>query len=272
MFGKLALAGAAPLLALIGYATGAIGEPAADDPTGTIYHYIRSNIDGSDPEQVYVYRAARNRIEIYKAVRRCTEAAFVTAWVNPETGLASMMTGGRLLANARHENFASLDYDGSSGRLDVSAVEDEHTLQGSAIVREPVWHLYDSDLASLSVQTMGLADPRAGFSFGLPVVDLDDPDGNIVHALGRADARFVGEENWHGTPALRFSVGGSALDDGAGPLWIDAERGHLLAAKWGVPNHAGMTDFSIRLAGVEHSGDQGWHDLLTKHFEGCATA
>jgi hypothetical protein len=271
MLDKLALFGAAGLLALGGYATDAFGGGGTEAVEGRIYHYVRSNRDGSSPEDVYVYRAAANRLEVYKAQERCTDAAFVSAWIDTQTGNASVIQGGRLMPQARHENFATIAYDGAATMLRAEAALPDRMVRQQVRVEEPVFHLYDFDLATLSVQTMELNDPRAGFSFGLPLIWTEPEDGRFVRHLGRADAEFVGEEEYHGTAALRFEVGGPAFGDNGGPLWIDAESGHVLGAEWGIPNHAGMDDFAIRLTDIEDSGEAGWNALLTNHFEGCPT-
>jgi hypothetical protein len=272
MFDKIALAGAAVALAVGGFATDFFGADASEAAQGRIYHYVRSNRDGSEPENVYVYRAANNRLEVYKARERCSNAAFVTAWVDANSGRATMIQGGRLMPRARHENFATLTYDAEAGRLSVQAALPDHAVRQQVRVEEPVYHLYDFDLATLSLQTMALNDPREGFAFGLPIVWTQPEDGRYLRNLGRAEATFVRAEDYHGTPALRFEVGGPAFgENNGGPLWLDAETHHVLGAEWGAPNHAGMEDFAIRLADVEDAGEAGWTQLLTEHFEGCGT-
>lgn len=270
MLDKLALMGAAGLLALGGYATDVLGgEPEVVE--GRIYHYVRSNRDGSEAENVYVYRAAPNRLEVYKARERCTDAAFMTAWVDARTGRAAVISGGRLMPEARHENFSTIAYDGAATMLRAEAALPDQMVRQQIRVEEPIYHLYDFDLATLSIQTMGLEDPRAGFSFGLPLISTEPDDGQFVRHLGRADAEFVGAEDYNGTAALRFEVGGPAFGDNGGPLWIDADSGHVLGAEWGIPNQASMEDFALRLAEIEDSGEAGWNALLTRHFEGCPT-
>lgn len=271
MFDKIALAGAAIALAVGGYAADLFGSDSAQAAEGRIYHYVRSNRDGSQPEDVYVYRAADNRLEVYKSSERCANAAFVTAWVDAGTGRATMIQGGRLMPNARHENFATLTYDNEAGRLNVEAALSDRSVRQQVRVEEPIYHLYDFDLATLSLQTMALEDPRSGFAFGLPMIWTEPEDGRFLRNLGRAEATFVRAEDYHGTPALRFDVGGPAFGGHGGPLWLDAETHHVLGAEWGVPNHAGMADFALRLTEVKDSGDAGWTQLLTEHFEGCGT-
>lgn len=271
MFKEIALMGAAALVAAAGFGASPFGGGEPEAAEGRIYHYVRSNRDGSDAENVYVYRAASNRLEVYRASGRCTDATFVTAWVDAETGRAAVASGGRLMPEARHENFTTIAYDGAATMLRTEAALPGGMVRQQVRVEEPVFHLYDFDLATLSLQTMALADRRSDFSFGLPLIRTQPEDGRYVRHLGRADAVYVGEEDYQGTAALRFDVGGPALGDKGGPLWIDADSGHVLGAAWGVPNHAGMEDFAIRLAEIEDGGEAGWQALLTAHFEGCPT-
>lgn len=272
MFDKIAYIGAAGLLALGGYATDVIGGGReAETVQGRIYHYVRSNRDGTSPENVYVYRAAADHIEVYKASGRCSDAAFVSAWVDPATGRANSIQGGRLMPEARHEAFATVAYDQSASMLRAENALPNRMVRQPVRVEEPVYHLYDFDLATLSVQTMALDDPRAGFSFALPLISTEPENGRYVRNLGRADAEFVGTEEYHGTAALRFEVGGTAFAGNGGPLWLDAETGLVLGAEWGIPNHAGMDDFALRLVEIDDGGEAGWNALLTNHFQGCPT-
>jgi hypothetical protein len=63
---------------------------------GRMYHYTRSNQDGSIPEQIYQYRASATRIEVGKQVSPCTNSAYVTAAFDPERGHGVEFVGGRL--------------------------------------------------------------------------------------------------------------------------------------------------------------------------------
>ena len=50
-------------VAVLALALAAAGTP---DHIGRIYSYLRSNRDGTEAERIYVYRAARDRIEVAK--------------------------------------------------------------------------------------------------------------------------------------------------------------------------------------------------------------
>jgi hypothetical protein len=262
---------AAFLAALAGCAPAPQPAPA-EERIGRIYSYVRSNRDGSEAERIHVYRATRTRIEVAKMRRRCTNAALVTADLDLARGQASRITGGRLRPNAGREEFAFLTYDPVARRIDVRVELPDERLAGSLPIPDEPWHIFDFDLASLTVTAQFRTDRRADFSFGLPLIwPPAGPDGWLRY-LGRADARFVREEAWQGRRALRFEVGGPAFGGNGGPLWFDAAEGHILAAEWGIPNHEEYRDFALRLTGVEDGGADNWRRLLSAHFEGCEAA
>ncbi len=245
--------------------------PAAANPdhVGRLYSYVRSNVDGSEAERVYVYRAGRDRIEVAKMRDRCTNAAFVTAELDLARGQATRLVAGRLRPNAGHEDFGLLTYDESARRVDAVVTLPQGTLRDSVAVPDLPWHLYDYDLASLTITAQYRPDRRADFSFGLPLVLVGAARGDFLTYLGRADARFVRTERHRGRRAHRFEVGGPAFGTRGGPIWFDAAQGHILEARWGIPNHAEYRDFRLRLTGVSDGGAQAWRRLLTRHFENC---
>ncbi|MGQ0558706.1 MAG: hypothetical protein ACT4OE_03855 [Sphingosinicella sp.] len=256
-------------LALAG-CVAASGPPA--DRIGRIYSYVRSNSDGSEAERIHVFRASLTRVEVTKMRTRCTDAAFVTAELDLAAGQARRLTGGRLLPDAGHRDFAWLEHDRASRQLLARVELPEGTLRLSVGVPDEPWHIYDFDLASLTVTNPYRADPRASFSFGVPLIWPEGDMREALRYLGRADARFAGEEFHLGRRALRFEVGGPAFGDRGGPLWFDAAGGHVLEARFGLPNHPGYRDFRLLLTGISDGGEEAWRRLLTAHFADCPAA
>lgn len=253
-------------LALAGCAT---VERAPADRIGRIYSYVRSDRDGAGAETIRVYRASRTHIEVSKMRGRCTNAAHVTAELDIERGHATRLGGGRLRPNAGREEFAVLTYDAAARRIDARINPPGGApIEASIAVPDQPWHLFDFDLASLTIAQQYRANHRADFSFGLPLVwPADAP--HFFRYLGRADLRFVREEMHGGRRALRFEAGGPAFGDRGGPIWFDAAEGHIIEALWGIPNHEEHRDFALRLTGVSDGGPEEWRRLLSAHFENC---
>jgi len=247
--------------------------PGAGAPAGRIYHYVRSNLDGSEAERIAVFRRDAIRLEVYKARGKCTDAAFVTAELDLARGQARQLTGGRLRPGAAHEDFAWLTYDPATRRIDARIELPGRTLRDSTTVGPAPWHLFDFDLASLTVLLPARADPTADFSFALPLVWFDPNGGDdFLTDLGRADVRFERVETYAARPALRFRAQGPALGARGGPMWIDKAQGHILGVEWGVPNHREYRDFKLTLTRVDDGGAVAWDKLLRAHFDGCPAA
>jgi hypothetical protein len=88
--------------------------------------------------------------------------------------------------------------------------------------------------------------------------------------LGEAQAKFVKAERHLDRDTLRFEAAGPAFGTaGGGPLWVDAQAGHIVDVQWGRPNHDNYKNFRLRLVGEELMGAQAWKGLLERHYEGC---
>ena len=240
-----------------------------DDRIGRIYSYVRSDRDGSEAETIRVYRASRERIEVSKMRGRCNNAAYVTAELDLERGYATRLGGGRLLPDAGRQEFAVLTFDAVASRLDGRVETPDGPIALTLPVPDLPWHIYDFDLASLTITAQYRRDSRAGFSFGLPLIWPDGGPEGLLRYLGRVDLRFVGEEQHGGRRALRFEAGGPAFGNRGGPIWFDAEDGHILEAAWGVPNHSEHRDFRLHLIGISDGGAEEWRRLLAAHYENC---
>lgn len=241
------------------------------DAIGRIYHYVRSNQDGSEAEDVYVFRKSRVALEVYKAREKCTNAAYVTADLDLEKGYATRLGGGRLLPNAGREEFGVLEYDAANRILDaVIKLPDRDPLTTKVLVEDEPWHLYDFDLASLTVMTPHI-EPRSDFSFGLALTINDLSREDFLVYLGRADLTYRQDEEHGGRPAHRYIVGGPAFGSFGGSLWLDAEEGHILDVETAIPNHIEYETFKLALSDIDDGGEAAWEKLLTAHFEGCET-
>jgi hypothetical protein len=238
--------------------------PAAAVP-GRLYSYVRANTDGSEAERVHVFHRGPGDVAVAKMRAPCTNAAYVTATLDPRTGETRSLTGGRLARDGSQQAFAFLTVDPAGTALSIRAELPSGPLTLTAPVGHRPWHLYDFDLASLTVT--GPA-PTGDFSFGLPLL-LVGAEGPHFSDLGRADARYVATETRDSRAVRRYEVGGPAFGAKGGPLWLDAAQGHVVEARFGLPNHAEYRDFHLRLTGTSEDGAAEWKRLTTAHWAGC---
>lgn len=252
-----------PLFAALALTACASAPTATATPVGALYHYVRSNQDGSLPEQIYQYRASETRLEVGKMVSNCTNAAFVTAELDLARGQPRELVGGRLGRDLNQEAFAWLTYDATSrdlhARIPQAGIDTRVAVDG-----EP-WIIYDFDLSELNARLAGRAAPRADFRFAVALIWPEEGAASPFRNLGWADARFVGEERRLDRDAVRFEVRGGLN----GQLWLDAREGHVLEASFAEPNHMEYENFRLVLQSVEHDGAASWREARAAHWRDC---
>ncbi len=246
----------------------------SDDEIGRIYYYERSNIDGSMDERVTVFRRDADQIEVYKENGLCRRAALVTAQLDLETLSAPVITGGALQPGGRHIEFAFLELNPETGRVDMLVQLPDMEIRDDVEIETANWTLFDFDLASFTVATPHLDNPQLGFDFGMALLWADPSADDPLFWMGELTAEHVGQVEHLGVTADEYRLAGSAFEIGLsageeGRLWLDGEQGHVVDAIMPVPNHPGYTDFRLRLLKVSDGGEAEWTALLEAHFEGC---
>ena len=251
----------------------AVPAAAAPDPVGRIQHYTRSNSDGSEAEHVSIYRASPTAVAVYKMRERCTNAALVTAELDPARNRVAALVGGRLTRDGTQQAFAWLAHDAESNTLTVSLEGPGGApLETTALSGAAPWRLYDFDFADWNA----LAEaPTPGRDITVDMALIwSEPveDGRAMRALGLAVARFIGSEARDGVAALRYRMEGPAFaGESGGDLWLDARDGSVVEVRFGRPSHPGHADFRLVRTG-EARGEAAWRALLADHWTGCPPA
>jgi hypothetical protein len=240
---------------------------AALTSASPIYHYIRSNRDGSQPEHVVHYRPTRTTISVYKWVSKCTTAAYVTANMDEQMRSGRMFFAGRVAPDGRQKQFGRLTLDPTTLTLSAdvtppggSRIEAKHPLRASSFL------LYDFDFADLN-SFLQEHHPKYDLSYALPVIWPADPA--IFRDLGMLRAHYVGAEQHLGRETLRFDLRVEGPTASTGTLWVDAKDWFIVEAELGLPNHMENKDFRLKLDKVEAGGAAAWVALVKGHYANC---
>ena len=246
--------------------------PAGPPPVhavGTTLSYVRSNQSGTQPETILVHIPAAESIHVAKMAAACTDAAYVTAKVDPAAGEVTELVGGRLQRDSTQLPQAFLALDASRKlvlRLGDAAAEPLETPDAPPAP----WRMYDFDLAEFAL--LGPRAPRS-FEFGLALAWPDGPP-PLVRILGAATAKFLYSSE--SGARHHFQVSGPAFSDPAigdrgGELITDATYGHVIEARLGRPNHSNYSNFQLKLTGVAEgaAGAKVWADALAAHWANC---
>lgn len=242
--------------------TACAAAPRNGDPVGRLYHYLRTNQDGSEPEHVWVYRKSAFEVEVVKVVERCKRAAYVTAELDPTRRQPTNLVGGQLKPDGTQEKFAFLTYTAAKRELDARVPVAK--IDTKVPVEHEPWRMYDFDLADLTSVSAGRAPARADFAFGVVLAWPADTEHPIKY-LGQAKAKFSTAEEHLQRAALRFAVSGALNGD----LWLDAREGHVIEARFAEPNHSEYKDFRLVLQTLETDAVRRWHDVRFDHWRDC---
>jgi hypothetical protein len=141
-------------------------------------------------------------------------------------------------------------------------------VNASVVVDAEPWIIYDFDLSEITALRAGRAPKREDFTFAVALIWPEEGADNPFRNLGVAHARFASAEAHRGTRALRFDVSG-ALN---GALWLDANAGHVLEARFAEPNHIGYRDFQLTLQDMRGNAASHWLEVRQAHWRDCPPA
>lgn len=231
---------------------------------GEVRSYVRSDIDGSFAERITIYDRAPEEVWVHKARSRCSPSAFVVGKLDPETGQALLLTGGRLGRDLTQQPMAWLER-GEDGvmRVSLGSGNSEPVLEVPTADR---WVLFDFDFSDLIAHPPSEIAQRENLSFDLPLLLVGDGEPTLEN-LGRLSLVYETDEVHEGRNSIRYKAVAPSNKGGDGQFWFGMD-GRLLEARMPIPNHSEHKDFRIRL--VETGiGEAQWKKTLAAHWEGC---
>jgi hypothetical protein len=221
-------------------------------PVGTAFHYVKSNIDGTQAIRVTVYVADTARLEVAKLEPEQRAGALVVAHLDWGTYSADTLTSMHLSPDAppRPQALAWITSDGRfvaeiGGRRDTIAVP-----------QFPV-HVYNFDFLSLAQLFAHLRDPEGAFTIG--VVNPVFAEGpRLLSFDGVATVRFAGEVPCHAAICRRYEVSGPGLRGARGAITVHRELGHVQSMEIPLPDNPTWRDFKLELQRVEPMDRAAW--------------
>jgi hypothetical protein len=196
-------------------------------PVGKVFHYVKTNFDGTHPEHVSIRVVDRDHIESFKFHPGKPPAALV---------------------------IAELDWSTFSARSLVSwHLDAEHR---TVEIGFTPWHIYNFDLASLNFTLPHLIDPQGRFKVG--IADPDFGDGPAFLYKGEVEVSYLGEETRGGVLCRKYRIDGPGLQSRGGFLWVNQAQGHIEDAEIDLPDNPAWSQFKFRLTGVETMDQATW--------------
>lgn len=221
---------------------------------GTVWHYTKSNIDGSEPWHLDVYFASPTRIDVVKWAPGGSDFVEVSADIDPARAMP---------VNLQQWNTTA---EGRAPRLWANTAADTLTVQLAggpqfelAAHGQPL-HLWGFDLMGLAFMLPHLADPTQAFE--LEVVDPNRPgEGDQPFAQGLARFEPAGEDIIDGVEARRYRIVGAVFGEASGSMWVEKSSGRLLRSEHPVPTSTDWKDWKLSATGTERMDGNQWENF-----------
>lgn len=201
-------------------------------PVGRVFHFQKSQRDGTHAARISVYLPTRDRIEALKWSEGGDEATLVVADMDWSKFSVRHFQGWHLARGAAPQPRVTLDVTGD--QLSMSLMKAPITL-----THWP-WHSYDFDFTSLNLTLPHLVDPEGTLSFWR--TDFVYSDSPQVAELGEVRLRFEKKEQRHGRAVRRYTIGGPGLQGLDGSWWADARSGLLVEYELPIGDEPGYRD------------------------------
>lgn len=242
----------------------AFAYQASRVPVGTVYHYVKSNIDGSMPERVSLYMSDETTLEAYR-------------WREPKpqmtTHVKATMDWGRFsavrLESRRKPRWQAVQSNAVaeySTATRTMSIEFADKTQGSVPVEHVPFHFYQFDLASLNVVFRQLVDPKKPFQVGL-VNPTFAETGALLEYRGLATITYEKDEKHSEFSCRRYRIDGPGVKNQGGSIWVDAYEGHIIDLEIKNPNHPDWVTFKLKFVGKEAMSPADWQAFMKSRFE-----
>jgi hypothetical protein len=229
-------------------------------PVGTVYHYLKTNIDGTRPEQISQYVASNSRLEVYKFHPQSPPAALVVAEMDWKIASAIKLESWQVLENGERKVVARLYYSNTDQSVEVSIPSLGRKPENVKIKYLP-FHVYNFDFGSLNFAFRHLVSPTEKF-----VIGIADPtfkrEGDLFTYRGEVDVTYVSEELRNKVICRKYRVDGAGLDNKGGFIWVNKLKGHIEDMEIELPDNPEWQSFKLKLLRTELMTQAQWDSFM----------
>ncbi|HQZ95486.1 MAG TPA: hypothetical protein PLP21_04165 [Pyrinomonadaceae bacterium] len=230
---------------------------------GTVFHYLKTNTDGTKSENVSLYVATNARIESFKFHEKGTQAGLVVAEMDWAGFFPKKIESYQVFSKEDRRLFATLTFQPSSREVDVLIPAFKPDKESAKIARLP-FHLYNFDLASLNVSFPHLRDPKKSFVVGIADPTFK-PDGPMFAYRGDLNIRYQRDETRNGEKCRLYEASGPGIG-GKGLIWVNTKGSYIEDMEFDVANNPDWKTFKLKLLKTEKLTPDGWQQFIASHF------
>lgn len=225
---------------------------------GTIYHYTKSNIDGSNPARIYIRVRDVMNLDVWKFEAHNSDAAYVTAHMDWESFSADRLQSWVVTSDRARKEQAKLISSHDNNSFSISWHGQSETIQ---IGHYPV-HMYNFDFISLNFILCHWTEPQGETEIGIIQPNFDPEVPGVIKYVGKVALKYLGDDYRNNCSCRKYSVGGEGLQDQHGMVWLDRDLMHIVDMEIPTPDNPSWNSFKFNLNSVQQMDEQGWIQFL----------
>jgi len=230
---------------------------------GAVYHYIKSNLDGSSPARVYIRVRDVLNLDVWKFEVHQYDAAYVTAHMDWNSFSADQIQSWVVTPDKHRREQAKLTSSYADKSFSMSWREQTETIQ---IGHYPV-HVYNFDFISLNFILRHWCEPQGETEIGVIQPIFDSNMAGVIKYEGRVTLKYLEDEQRNGHPCRRYSVGGEGLQNQYGSAWLDRDLMHIVDMEIPIPDNPAWNSFRFALVSIRFMDEQAWIQFLDREIQ-----
>ena len=232
--------------------------------TGVVYHYLKTNINGTNPEHISIRIAAKDRIESFKFHPKGTRAGLVIATMDWSIFSVKRLESWQVFKDKEKVLAATLVYLPASKEVAVALPFMNRPPENVAIPFLP-FHVYNFDFASLNFAFPHLVNPKKPFKIGVSDPTFKD-EGPAFRYRGEVDVTYVADSIRGGFRCRKYRIDGPGLENKGGFIWINKRTGYFEDAEIQLADNPNWETFKFKLKKVERMNDAEWQSFMKAQF------
>ena len=225
---------------------------------GTMYHYTKSNLDGSNPARIYIRVRDVSNLDVWKFEAHNYDAAYVTAHMDWESFSADQIESWIVTFDTNRREQAKLTSSHARSSFSIRWRGQTETIQ---VGHYPV-HVYNFDFISLNFILRHWSAPTGGVEIGILQPNFDPNVSGLIKYEGKVALKYLEDADRNGYACRKYSVGGEGLQNQYGTLWLDREWMHAVDIEIPVPDNPSWNSFKFELVSREIMDDGQWVQFL----------
>ena len=233
-------------------------------PVGTVLHYVKTNVDGSKPEQVSQFIVSGNTMESFKFHPKEFPAGLVIAEMDWTNFSAKSLKSWRILSKTERTLFGTILFNGVTRKAEVSIPAAKKETEFFEIEHFPV-HLYNFDFGSLNFAFPHLVNPKKSFT-----ISIADPtfreNAALVEYKGEVTVSYVGEEKRNDQKTRKYKIDGTGLQNRGGFIWVNKKHLWIEDMEIQLPDNPEWKSFKFRLVRTGKMSRAEWEKFMKDQF------